>query len=163
MRNPPRARTRVGAMMGALGDIEASLAWRFHRVAPAIGTRRESTALFGFSVPTKDRRGGVKVGPALNAAVVTGYASRTSYWWLGSSYQYIYLLRGRQRPARRSRVPERGIRLAPPPMARFGRGFASCRLAAAPSSSPRARVPERPDDLRRLLVTGYNLLAGGRE
>ncbi len=78
---PPR--TRFGSMMGAFGDLEASLFWRFHRVAPAIGTRYESTVILGASVPTEERRSGVKVGPSLNLGLVTGYASRTWYWWIG--------------------------------------------------------------------------------
>ncbi len=86
--NPPR--TRVGAMMGAFGDVEASLAWRLHRVAPDVGTRRESSLLFGASMPTDDKRAGVQVGPALNAAVVTGYASCTIYSWLGGGCQYYF-------------------------------------------------------------------------
>jgi hypothetical protein len=85
---PPR--TRVGAMMGAFGDVEASLLWRFDREAPGVGTRRESSLLVGASAPIEERRAGVKVGPAVNAAVVTGYASRTIYWWLGGGYQYYF-------------------------------------------------------------------------
>jgi hypothetical protein len=76
----PRARF---GMMGAFGDIEASLFWRFHRVAPAVATRYESTLILAASVPTEDQRSGVKVGPSLNLGLVTGYASRTWYWWIG--------------------------------------------------------------------------------
>jgi hypothetical protein len=86
--HPPR--TRGGPMMGTAGDIEGTLLWRFHRIAPDIGSRRESTMLFGVSAPTEGRRGGVKVGPSVSAAVVTGYASRSFYWWLGSGYQYYF-------------------------------------------------------------------------
>lgn len=85
---PPRA--RGGAMMGAFGDIEGELLWRFHREAPAVGTRRESTALFGASVPVDRTRGGVRVGSSLSAGLVTGYASRTKYWWIGGGYQYYF-------------------------------------------------------------------------
>lgn len=85
---PPRA--RGGAMMGAFGDVEGQLLWRFRREAPAVGTRRESTALFGASVPVDERRGGVEVGPSLSAGLVTGYASRTTYWWIGGGYQYYF-------------------------------------------------------------------------
>lgn len=85
---PPR--TRVGAMMGAFGDVEGSLLWRFQREAPAVGTRRESSVLAGVSVPTEDRRAGVKVGPSVNLGAVSGYASRTIYWWLGGGYQRYF-------------------------------------------------------------------------
>lgn len=83
-------RSRLGAMMGSFGDVEASLFWRFHRVAPAIGTRYESTLIFGASLPTEERRSGVNVGPAVNLGLVTGYASRTWYWWLGGGVQRYF-------------------------------------------------------------------------
>jgi hypothetical protein len=83
---PPR--TRFGTMMSAYGETEASLLWRFHRHAPAIGSRNESALLGGISLPQDLQRGGVEVGPAANLAVVTGYASRVFYWWLGAGGQY---------------------------------------------------------------------------
>jgi hypothetical protein len=83
----PPPRTRMGAMMGSMTDVEGSLLWRFHRQAPDIGSRFESSLLFGGSVPTEEKRGGLHVGPALNAALVTGYASRTIYGWVGGGYQ----------------------------------------------------------------------------
>lgn len=86
-RLPDPPRTRVGSMMGAFGDVEGSLLWRFQRAAPAVGVRRESTLLFGASAPTEGGRGGVAVGPALHLGAVTGYASRTVYWWLGGGAQ----------------------------------------------------------------------------
>jgi hypothetical protein len=85
---PPR--TRVGAMMGAFGDVESSLLWRFHRQAPAVGSRFESTLQLSGSAPTEDRRGGVLVGPAFHAAAVTGYASRSVYGWAGVGYQRYF-------------------------------------------------------------------------
>jgi hypothetical protein len=83
-------RTRLGAMMGSFGDVEASLFWRFHRVAPAVGTRYESTLILGASIPTEDRRSGVNVGPSVNLGLVTGYASRSFYWWLGGGVQRYF-------------------------------------------------------------------------
>ncbi len=88
LRHPPR--TRVGSMMGAFGDVEASVFWRFHRQAPDVGDRFEATLLLGGSLPTEDRRGGVKVGPSFNTAVVTGWASRTVYGWVGAGYQHYF-------------------------------------------------------------------------
>ncbi len=83
--HPPR--TRFGAMMGAFGDVEASLLWRFQRVAPDVGARLESTLMVGGSIPTELRRRGVRVGPGVNVAAVTGYASRTVYGWVGAGWQ----------------------------------------------------------------------------
>ncbi|HVA67097.1 MAG TPA: hypothetical protein VNK24_09280 [Elusimicrobiota bacterium] len=85
---PPR--TRGSAMMGSFGDIEPSLMWRFQRRAPAVGERYESTAFLSGSIPTEEAREGVRVGPGMNAALVTGYASRTIYWWLGGGYQRYF-------------------------------------------------------------------------
>lgn len=92
--SPPR--TRVGSMMGAFGDVEGSLLWRFQRHAPAVGSRFESTLMLGGSLPTEDERGGVNVGPSLNVAAVTGYASRTLYGWVGGGFQR-YFERGNDR------------------------------------------------------------------
>lgn len=75
-------------MMGAAGDVEASLMWRFHRRAPGVGTRRESTLHLGVAAPTADRRG-LRPGPSANAAVATGYASRGTYWWLAAGGQFF--------------------------------------------------------------------------
>jgi hypothetical protein len=38
-------------------------------------------------IPTTDERGGVGVGPSFNAAITTGYASRTWYWWAGAGFE----------------------------------------------------------------------------
>lgn len=78
---------RGGSMMGAAETVEASLQWRFHRTAPRIGTRRESALLIGVSEPTDDAGGGIEAGNGFNLAAVTGYASRTTYWWLGGGAQ----------------------------------------------------------------------------
>lgn len=80
--------TRFGTMMGAYGETEASLLWRFQRNASAIGTRNESALLAGLSLPQDLPRGGINPGPAINFAAVTGYASRVFYWWLGAGGQY---------------------------------------------------------------------------
>lgn len=85
---PPR--TRVGSMMGAYKDIEGSLFWRFHRVEPAIGERYESTLLFGVSDGQGSRRDGLTVGQGISFGAVTGYASRSIYWWLGGGVQHYF-------------------------------------------------------------------------
>lgn len=79
---------RGGSMMGAMDAIEASLQWRFHRTAPEVGTRRESALLFGLAAPTDDELGPMQVGNSVHLAAVTGYASRTTYWWAGAGTQY---------------------------------------------------------------------------
>lgn len=87
--NPP-PRTRGNSMMPSNGDIEASVYYRFHRNDFGIGKRFETTAILGGSIPTEKERGGIKVGNSLHAAVVTGYASRSIYVWMGSGYQYYF-------------------------------------------------------------------------
>lgn len=88
---------RGGSMMGAMNGIEASLLWRFHRTAPEVGARRESTLLFSVAEPIDDTRGAMQVGNSLHLAAVTGYASRITYWWAGAGTQY-YLKEGGDRP-----------------------------------------------------------------
>lgn len=88
---------RGGSMMGAMNGIEASLLWRFHRTAPEVGARRESTLLFGIAEPIDDTRGVMQVGNSLHLAAVTGYASRITYWWAGAGARY-YLKEGGDRP-----------------------------------------------------------------
>ncbi len=78
---------RGGSMMGSAETVEASLQWRFHRTAPGIGTRRESALVLGVSEPTDRLPGNLKPGTAVHAAAVTGYASRSVYWWLGGGAQ----------------------------------------------------------------------------
>lgn len=78
---------RGSSMMGAAETVEASLQWRFHRTAPRVGTRRESALFVGVSEPTDEALGGLEPGTGFNVAAVTGYASRTTYWWLGGGVQ----------------------------------------------------------------------------
>lgn len=79
---------RGGAMMGAPDAVEASMLWRFHRNAPAIGMRRESSLLVGVADGAELGNSSLDIGPTLHAAVVTGLASRTTYWWLGAGVQH---------------------------------------------------------------------------
>lgn len=83
-------RTRIGSMMGAFQDIEGGLLWRFHRVAPAIGERYESTLVVSASDGQDALRDGLRVGQGVNLAAVTGYASRSTYWWLGGGVQHYF-------------------------------------------------------------------------
>ena len=79
--------SRGGSMMGAAETVEGSLQWRFHRTAPRVGTRRESAVFIGVSEPTGDAGGSLEPGNGFNLAAVTGYASRTTYWWVGGGAQ----------------------------------------------------------------------------
>lgn len=83
-------RTRAGTMMGSGKDIEASLLWRFHRKAPAIGTRRESSLILSVAAATEDRRASTRIGPSVHVGAVTGFASRETYWWVGGGYQHYF-------------------------------------------------------------------------
>lgn len=94
LENPPR--TRGQAMMGGFGEVEGGVLWRFHKRYPGAGQRYESTFYINAAVPIDEDRGGVGVGPSVNAAVATGYASRTWYWWAAAGYQH-HLERGNDR------------------------------------------------------------------
>lgn len=84
------ANARGGAMMGKPGAVEGSLLWRFHRDAPAIGKRRESSFLVGIADGDEFGRDRHDAGPAVHLAAVTGYASRKTYWWLGGGGQWHF-------------------------------------------------------------------------
>lgn len=86
-RIPSPPRTRIGTMMGGMGDLEALALWRFHKRYPGVGQRVESTLLVSALVPVVAERSGVEAGPGGHAAVVTGYASRSIYAWGGLGAQ----------------------------------------------------------------------------
>lgn len=79
--------TRMMMMMPATSTVEALLGWRFHRQAPSVGARFESTAYVGFNYPVDPIRGGVDTAPGLVGGLVTGYASREIYVWVGGLYR----------------------------------------------------------------------------
>lgn len=89
-RIPSPPSTRIGTMMAGLGDIEASVLWRFHVQYPGVGQRFESTLYLSGLYPIRDKRGGLNIGPGVHAAVVTGYASRSIYVWGGGGYQHHF-------------------------------------------------------------------------
>lgn len=83
---PPN--TRTGSMMAGFSDVEAGLLWRFHRIAPDVGKRRESTLIMSVLAPGEDnRRRGIDVTYGIHLGAVTGYASRSTYWWTGGGIQ----------------------------------------------------------------------------
>lgn len=82
---PPN--TRVGTMMGGLGDVEAMGIWRFQKNYPGVGKRFESSLLVSGLYPLQDKRRDVRVGPGVHVAAVTGYVSRSIYAWGGGGVQ----------------------------------------------------------------------------
>jgi hypothetical protein len=90
--------SRMMGMMPATPDAEALLSWRFQRNANAVGSRFESTAIFGLDYPTDPRRDGVQMAPGFVAGAVTGYASRSIYAWAGALYRRYMTARGADHP-----------------------------------------------------------------
>lgn len=84
---PNRPRTRGGSLMPGFGDIELSAFYRFHQNNLGVGKRFESTVIGGLSHPVDDKRGGITPGNGLHLAAVTGYASRSWYFWGGGGWQ----------------------------------------------------------------------------
>lgn len=68
-------------------DIEILVGWRFHREDMDVGSRFESTAWIGLDYPTDAVRAGVRTSPGVYGALVTGYASRTIYAWVGALFR----------------------------------------------------------------------------
>jgi len=68
-------------------DLEFLVGWRFHRQGTAVGSRFESTTYVGFDYPTDAVRAGARTAPGLYGALVTGYASRSWYGWVGGLYR----------------------------------------------------------------------------
>jgi hypothetical protein len=81
------ARSRMMTMMPADQDIELQLAWRFQRKALGVGNRIETTASVYVDFPIQSHREGASIYPGLVGTLVTGYASRSWYLWLGGLYR----------------------------------------------------------------------------
>jgi hypothetical protein len=88
---------RMMGMMPATMDVEALVAWRFHRTDAGIGSRFESTALFGLDYPT-GRVNGIDAAPGFSAGAVTGYVSRSIYLWAGALYRRYVTAAGADHP-----------------------------------------------------------------
>lgn len=86
----PVAPARTAAMMPGTPDLEAIVAWRFHRQGLQIGTRFESTAYGGVIAPGPQRLAGMARdlarAPGVYTAIATGLASRSHYLWGGIGY-----------------------------------------------------------------------------
>jgi hypothetical protein len=78
--------SRMMGMMPATTDAEVLLAWRFQRNDSGVGSRIETTALFGLDYPTTPRVNGAETSPGFVAGAVTGYVSRSLYAWAGALY-----------------------------------------------------------------------------
>jgi hypothetical protein len=72
------------------GDAEAGIGWRFHRSAPRVGTRFETTLFTNLVIPDLQRSPGLmsslRRAPGGHVGVVTGLASRRHYLWAGAGY-----------------------------------------------------------------------------
>jgi hypothetical protein len=96
------APARMSAFMPMTGDMEGLLTWRFHRRDTGIGSRVESAVIGGILVPGPQEMGGavqnIESGVGGFIGGVTGFASRSNYFWVGGSYQRYAERRGDTRP-----------------------------------------------------------------
>jgi hypothetical protein len=87
----PLAPARMSAFTPMTGDIEGLLTWRFHRKDTGVGSRVESAVIGGVLIPGPQEMGGVlrnvESGVGEFIGGVTGFASRSNYFWVGGSYQ----------------------------------------------------------------------------
>jgi hypothetical protein len=79
---------RMMSMMSFNRDIELLGGWRFQTRPVGTGARVESTVYAGGTLPLTSHTGDLATAPAAYAAVSSGYASRTHYFWAGGSYQH---------------------------------------------------------------------------
>lgn len=83
-------------------DFEGTLAWRFQSRATRVGTRIETTGFAGLVAPGPQSgfRGVTNTtnAPGNMLGVVSGIASRSHYFWLGSTYTKFYEHHGDRRP-----------------------------------------------------------------
>jgi hypothetical protein len=98
----PLAPSRMSAFTPMTGDVEGLLTWRFHRQDTGVGSRVESAVIGGVLVPGPQEMGGalrnIDSGVGGLIAGVTGFASRSNYFWVGGSYQRYAARRGDKRP-----------------------------------------------------------------
>jgi hypothetical protein len=77
---------RMMAMMSGNTDVESLIGWRFHTTPVGAGGRFESTVYAGGLLPLGSTRGGIRASPAALVSVASGYASRSHYFWAGTSH-----------------------------------------------------------------------------
>lgn len=73
--------------MPATRDVEMMLGWRVQRRGLGVGARQETTVWLALDVPVDEQRAGIDTAPGVYASLVTGYASRSVYLWVGGAYQ----------------------------------------------------------------------------
>jgi hypothetical protein len=96
----PQSRTASTTPMG--GDFEGLVLWRPQRKDVGVGSRFETTVIGGLLVPGPQDAGGLlknlHSGPGVLAGIVTGFASRKHYFWVGTTYQRYAPSHGDRRP-----------------------------------------------------------------
>ncbi|MEO8025011.1 MAG: hypothetical protein ABI823_00975 [Bryobacteraceae bacterium] len=96
----PPARVAPTTPMG--GDFEGQALWRFHRQDLGVGSRFETAAIGGILIPGPQSgsgpASGLHSGPGGLVGIVTGFASRSHYAWVGVTYQRYAESRGDRRP-----------------------------------------------------------------
>jgi hypothetical protein len=78
---------RMMATMSGHRDLEGTVAWRFQRRSTSVGSRLESTAYFGVTLPLQNQVAGMYTTPSVWTGMASGYASRGHYLWLSGAYQ----------------------------------------------------------------------------
>ncbi|HYZ83853.1 MAG TPA: hypothetical protein VE621_05600 [Bryobacteraceae bacterium] len=98
----PFAPARMSAFTPMTGDVEGLAIWRFHRRDTGVGSRVESALVGGVLVPGPQKTGGVlrdvKTGVGAIVGGVTGFASRSNYFWIGTTYQRYAESKSDRRP-----------------------------------------------------------------
>lgn len=78
---------RAFTRMPAQRDVELMLGWRVQRRGIGVGRRQETTLWLAADLPTEGSRAGIRSAPGLFGGLVTGYASRSLYLWVGVAYR----------------------------------------------------------------------------
>ncbi len=86
-RDPELPGVRAFTRMPASRDVEVMVGWRFQRRGTGVGARQETTLWVAADIPTDGRRGGFKTAPSFFGSLVTGYASRDVYFWVGGAFE----------------------------------------------------------------------------
>ena len=78
---------RAFTRMPASRDVEMMVGWRIQRRGIGVGARRETTIWLAADLPTDGSRDGLETAPSLFGSIVTGYASRSVYVWVGAAHE----------------------------------------------------------------------------
>lgn len=88
---------RAFTRMPAQRDVELMVGWRVQRRGVGVGRRQETTLWLATDLPTGGSRARNQIAPALFGALVTGYASRSLYLWVGGAYRHPVAVGANQR------------------------------------------------------------------